>query len=64
MTDPLYNYTPVPTNLLLDLNLNMYLNPKTMVHGDMYYVKYGETDILSEPASFETLKQISQLYYV
>ena len=40
MTDQLYNSTPVPSNLLLDLNLKMNFNPETMVHDDMYNVKY------------------------
>ena len=38
MTDPLYRFTP--PNILLDLNLNINLNPETKVHDDKYNVKY------------------------
>ena len=38
--DPLFNSTPVPSNLLLDLNLNVNLNPETTVHDDINNVKY------------------------
>ena len=44
MTDPLYRPTSAPPNSLLDLNLNMNLNPKITVHDDMYDVKYSHTD--------------------
>ena len=55
MTDSLYSSTPALSYLLLDLNLNMNLNPETMVHNDMYNVKYRQTDTLYEPV---LLKQI------
>ena len=49
MTDPLYSSTPAPPNTLLDLNLNMNLNPETAMHDDMYNIKYRQTDTLYEP---------------
>ena len=58
MTDPLYSSTPPAPNLLLDLNLNMNLNPKTTVHDDMYNVKYRQTETLYKPLLFEPLKQL------
>ena len=42
VTDPLPNTTTTSSNLLLDLNLNMYLNLKTVVHGKMYNVEYWQ----------------------
>ena len=42
MADPLYTSTPAPINPLLDLNLNMDLNPEAMVHDNIYNVKYRQ----------------------
>ena len=58
MTDPLSSSTPVPPNLLLDLSLNMNLNPKTTVDDNICNIKYRQPDNLYEPVLFEPLKQI------
>ena len=42
MTDPLSSSMPEPLNSLSDLNLDMNLNPETIVCNDMYNVKYRE----------------------
>ena len=36
------SFSPAPSKLLLDLNLNLILNSETMVHDDMYN-KYRQT---------------------
>ena len=41
-TDPIHTFKPVPSNLLLDLNLNMNLYPETMAHDNMSNVKYKQ----------------------
>ena len=46
ITDPLFSSTPAPLNPLLDLNLNMKLNPKTTVHDDIYKIKSRLPDTL------------------
>ena len=58
MTDPLYSLTLALPNLLLDLNLNMNLNPETTMHGDMYTAKYRQPDAFYEPVLFQTYKKI------
>ena len=57
MTDPLSCSTPAPPNPLLDLNLDMNLNPESTVHEDIKNVKYRQKDTLYEPV-FKPLKQI------
>ena len=37
MTNPLPNSTPAPSSWLLDLNLNMSLNPETPMHDDILH---------------------------
>ena len=58
MTDPLFSPTPVPSNMLLDLNLNIKLYPETRVYDDKYNVKHRQPDTSYEPGLFEPLKQI------
>ena len=58
MTTPLYSSTPAPSNPLLDLNLNMNVNPETMVPDNMFNLKYRQTNSLYEALLFEPIKQI------
>ena len=46
MTDLLSNPTPAMSKLLLELNLNMNLNPETTVHDERYNVKSRQSDTL------------------
>ena len=46
MTDPLSSTTPVPSNSLVDLNINMNLSPETTLHDDIYNVKHRQPDTL------------------
>ena len=62
MTDPLFNSTSAPPNTLLDLNLNMNLNPENMVQDVIYNVKYRHPDMLYDPVLFESLKQIKVIH--
>ena len=55
MIDLLSSSTPAPQNLLLDLNLNMNLCPTTMVHDDMYSLKYRQPTNWYEPVLHEPL---------
>ena len=58
MNHPLTNATSAALNPLLDLNLNMNLNPEITVHDDMYSVKYSQPDTLYDAMLFEPLKRI------
>ena len=58
VTDSLPNSTSLPSNPLLDLNLNMNLNPETTVHDNMYNVKYPNFDNLHEPVLFKPIRQV------
>ena len=46
------------TNSAFRLNLNINLNPVSMVHNDICNVKYRQIDGLHEPVLFEPLRQI------
>ena len=56
MTDPCSSHTLAPSNLLLNLHMN--LNTQTMVHDHMNKVKYRQPNTLHEPVLFEPLMQI------
>ena len=58
MTDPSPKSTPACSNLLLDLNVNMDLNPKMNVYGYMHNVKYKQPHTLHEPVFFKPIRQI------
>ena len=60
MTDPLLRPTHAPSNLLLDLNLNMNLNHETKMHDNTYNVKYRQFDTLYKSMLFEPLKPIRE----
>ena len=54
IADLLSSPTPAPSNLLLDLNMN--LNPETMMHDDVNTVKHRQPDTLYKPMLFEPLR--------
>ena len=53
MTYPLPHSTLAAFDSLLDLNLNMNLNPEMTVHDNVYNVKYGQPDTLHKLVLFE-----------
>ena len=55
--DPLHNMTPATSSPFLHLNLNIKLNPKTTMHGDVYNLKYGHPDTLHELVLFEQIRK-------
>ena len=57
MPDPLSSSTPKTSNSLLNLNVNMNLNPETTEYDDMHNMKYMQPDTLCEPVPFQPLKQ-------
>ena len=58
MTDPLSSPITAASNSVVDVNLNINLNPESTVHYDMHKVKYRQPDTLNELRLFETLRQI------
>ena len=57
MTGPLPNSTPLLSNPLLDLNLNMKINPKTTVCDSKYNMKYQQPDTLNALVLFDPTRQ-------